>query len=73
MHPLIDAQGQLRDLVAAEVEAAQAGEGVQALGHPRQVVAGQIHIWGAGRGASAGPGQWARPPTSTLWGLGHVT
>lgn len=56
MHPLVDAQGQLCNLVAAEVEAAQAGEGVQALGHPRQVVAGQVHIWGVGGGSiSQGP------------------
>lgn len=39
VHPLVNAQGQLRDLVAAEVEAAQAGESVQALRHPRQVIA----------------------------------
>lgn len=56
VHPLVDAQGQLCNLVAAEVEAAQAGEGVQALGHPCQVVAGQVHIWGVGGGSiSQGP------------------
>lgn len=54
MHPLVNAQGQLCDLVAAEVEASQAGEGVQALRHPCQVVAGQVHICGTGWGASAG-------------------
>lgn len=53
MHPLVDAQGQLCNLVAAEIEAAQAGESVQALRHPRQVVAGQVHIWSVGEGASA--------------------
>lgn len=81
MHPLVYAQGQLRDLVAAEVEAAQAGEGVQTLGHPRQVIAGQVHVWGAGWGASAGahtPGARAASPsvnpssaTSELCGLGN--
>lgn len=58
MYPLVNAQGQLCDLVTAEVETAQAGQGVQALGHPCQVVAGQIHIWGMG-GASASC--WGRP------------
>lgn len=55
MHPLVDAEGQFRDLVAAEVQAPQAGEGVQALGHPRQVVAGQVHIWAWGGRVSRGP------------------
>lgn len=65
VHPLVDAQGQLCNLVAAEVEAAQAGESVQALGHPRQVVAGQVHVWSVGEGASArappGSSSAARP------------
>lgn len=44
--PLVNAERQLRDLVAAEVEAPQAAQGVKALGDTAEVITGQVHVWG---------------------------
>lgn len=44
LSPLVDAERQLRDLIAAQVESLQAAQRVEALGHPGQIITGQVNI-----------------------------